>query len=103
MAKVFTPKLILQESGKAILDTLEMTLFIAFAITGIILGALLVGGFLALPVLIANYLQITPEFTDYTLFQNWLTTTTFFWATFWVTASYKLCNRLKKIEKLKGK
>jgi hypothetical protein len=103
MNKVLTPKSIAQESGKAIIDTLENACVIALAMTAMIIRVLLVGGFLTLPVLIAKYLEVVPEFTGYSLFQNWLSTTTFLWASFWVAAFYNLCNRLEKLKVKKEK
>jgi hypothetical protein len=102
MNNILTPKSVFLEAVKAVGDAVEIFFCIAFTLTFTILICLLICSFLTLPVVIAFHLEVVPEFTGNTLFQNWLTITSFLWASFWVTAAYYLSNRLKKIKGSQG-
>jgi hypothetical protein len=103
MSYELTLRIVATEAKSAFLETLRDGVFIALAFS-VGLAALAAGlAFLVLPALVAAYFNIMPEFTGYTLFQNWVTTSTVFWSAFWLVAGYRLQNKLSIIRDMKGK
>jgi hypothetical protein len=97
--KTLTVKLFLLEAKKAFLETLFDGVGIVVCIALGCLALALVGVFLCLPVLVAMYFEVMPEFTDYTLFQNWLSITECFWVAFWVVTANRLAIKLDLYKK----
>lgn len=94
MMKILTVKLFVLEAKKAFLETLFDGVGIVVGITLACLALALIGVFLFLPVLVAMYFEAMPEFTDYTLFQNWLSITECFWVAFWAVTAHRLAIKL---------
>jgi hypothetical protein len=103
MIRKMSPQLVVHESWGAIKETAYDAIKIIAVLILTTLLILVAGTFLALPIIISLYLKIVPEFTDITLFQNWLSTTTCLWSVFWIFSGIRLRKRLKSKLRLTSK
>jgi len=97
--KKVTPQLFILEVKKAFVSTFgDAVIFLICAVVGC-LAIFLMFSFLGLPTLMAKYFGVLPEFTDYTLFQNWLSISQCMWLAFWLVTANRVDIKLDVYKK----
>jgi hypothetical protein len=90
----YSLKLVVQESIGAIKETAGDAMAIVLGIVAAIIILSIAAAFLMLPALTALYFEVMPESTGFTLFENWVTTTTCLWSAFWLVSGARLHKRI---------
>jgi|TARA_B100001063_G_C16775524_1_gene564945 heme/copper-type cytochrome/quinol oxidase subunit 2 len=88
-------KLVVQESIGVIKETSLDAIAIILGAVALIFILVIVAAFFMLPALMAIYFEVMPEYTGFTIFENWVTTTTCLWSAFWLVSGARLHKRLK--------